>query len=87
MRAGIYPINYGFARGYVIRAEGSIIIDSGSPNQVKRFAKALERLSMRPQDIRLMVITHGHWDHIFPLCPDSSEGINTGSQQRSRLRR
>jgi hydroxyacylglutathione hydrolase len=26
--------------------------------------EALERLSIRPGDIRLIVLTHGHWDHI-----------------------
>lgn len=40
------------------------MIDGGAPKQVKGFTKALERLSLKPEDIRLIVMTHGHWDHI-----------------------
>ena len=41
-----------------------ILIDGGSPNQAKRFIKAMARLHLNPKDINLIVITHGHWDHI-----------------------
>jgi glyoxylase-like metal-dependent hydrolase (beta-lactamase superfamily II) len=40
------------------------MIDGGAPNQAKCFLKALERLSIQPRDLRLLVLTHGHWDHI-----------------------
>jgi glyoxylase-like metal-dependent hydrolase (beta-lactamase superfamily II) len=40
------------------------MIDGGSPNQVNQFKKGLARLSIKSEEIELMVITHGHWDHI-----------------------
>lgn len=64
MRPGIYPIRLGFARGYVVQGEQSIMVDSGSPNQGQGFRRALEKLPVRPEDIGLVLITHGHWDHI-----------------------
>jgi hydroxyacylglutathione hydrolase len=64
MRPGIYPIRLGFARGDAVQGERSIMVDSGSPNQGQGFRRALEKLPVRPEDIGLVLITHGHWDHI-----------------------
>ena len=64
MSLGIHPIKLGVARCYVIRAEGTILIDGGAPKQARNFMKGVERLSIKPEDIQLIVITHGHWDHI-----------------------
>jgi glyoxylase-like metal-dependent hydrolase (beta-lactamase superfamily II) len=64
MGVRIDPIVLQFTSCYLIRAEGAILIDGGPPGQGERFKKALESLSVKPQDIRLIVFTHGHWDHI-----------------------
>lgn len=61
---GIHAIKLGFDRCYVIRAQGAILIDGGAPNQAGNFMRGMERLSMKAEDIRLIVMTHGHWDHI-----------------------
>ena len=60
----IHPIALGVDCCYVIRGESAIMIDGGAPKRARVFLKAIERLSMKPEDIRLMIITHGHWDHI-----------------------
>ena len=64
MSLGIHPIKLGVARCYVLRAEGTILIDGGAPKQARNFMKGIENLSIKPEDIQLIVITHGHWDHI-----------------------
>ena len=60
----IYPIRLGFDCCYIIQDKGIILIDGGAPKKAKDFMKALERISIKPEEIRLIVITHGHWDHI-----------------------
>jgi glyoxylase-like metal-dependent hydrolase (beta-lactamase superfamily II) len=40
------------------------LIDAGSPGQVQKFRKAVARLPVQLHDIQLIVLTHGHWDHI-----------------------
>jgi glyoxylase-like metal-dependent hydrolase (beta-lactamase superfamily II) len=64
MSLNIHPITLGVDQCYVVRGEGTIMIDGGSPNQSKRFIKAMATLHLNPKDIGLIVITHGHWDHI-----------------------
>jgi hydroxyacylglutathione hydrolase len=64
MSLAIHPIKLGVACCYVLQAQGTILIDGGAPKQARNFMKGIESLSINPKDIRLIVITHGHWDHI-----------------------
>ena len=64
MSVSIHTIPMGIDHIHIIRGEKTIMIDGGDPGQAKRFAKALEKLSIKPEDIKLIVLTHGHWDHI-----------------------
>jgi glyoxylase-like metal-dependent hydrolase (beta-lactamase superfamily II) len=60
----IHPIRLGISRSYVVRAEGAILIDGGAPNQARALARGLQRIGLPPSEIRLLVITHAHWDHV-----------------------
>jgi glyoxylase-like metal-dependent hydrolase (beta-lactamase superfamily II) len=64
MSVSIHPVKLGIARCYIVQGQGTIVIDAGGPGQAARFRKALEALRTDPRSIRLLVITHGHWDHI-----------------------
>lgn len=64
MGINIYPIPLGFDSCYIIQDKGVIMIDSGAPKKVKDFIKGIERVSIKPEEVQLIVITHGHWDHI-----------------------
>jgi hydroxyacylglutathione hydrolase len=64
MSISIHPIGLVDSECYLIRSEGSILIDAGAPNKAKGIVKALERLAVQPEEIQLIVLTHGHWDHI-----------------------
>lgn len=64
MRVNIHPIALGYDRCYVIQDEGVIMIDGGIPYKANDFVKGIERISIKPEDIQVIVITHGHPDHI-----------------------
>jgi glyoxylase-like metal-dependent hydrolase (beta-lactamase superfamily II) len=64
MGVGIYPIQLGIDCCYLIQDKEIIMIDGGAPGKIKAFIKGIGRLSIKPEQIKLVVITHGHWDHI-----------------------
>lgn len=64
MSINVYPIVLGFDHAYIIQDEGTIMVDGGAPKQAKAFSRALADLSINPEEIQLIVLTHGHWDHI-----------------------
>jgi len=64
MNVKIHTINLGFDNCYLIQKDGIIMIDAGEPNKIEKFKKRLKRLNIKPEEIELIIITHGHWDHI-----------------------
>jgi glyoxylase-like metal-dependent hydrolase (beta-lactamase superfamily II) len=64
MAVGIFEIDLGFDQCYVLKADGVIAVDAGAPEKGKHFARGLQKASINPRDVQLVVITHGHWDHI-----------------------
>ncbi|MFP4533706.1 MAG: MBL fold metallo-hydrolase [Desulfobacterales bacterium] len=66
MAVGIHTIALGFNNCYIIRGTNpgnAVIVDSGVPNRLRTFLKGLKRIYIAPGSIKLMVLTHGHWDH------------------------
>lgn len=57
MRAG--GVNAFLLRG----GRGNVLVDAGNPGQAERILAQLARLGVTPEDVRLILITHGHVDH------------------------
>jgi hydroxyacylglutathione hydrolase len=64
MSVNIYPVILGFDHCYIIQDEGIIMVDGGAPKKAEEFTKSIKKLSIKPGDIQLIIMTHGHWDHI-----------------------
>ncbi len=64
MSVDIIPISLGFSRSYVLRGDAVIVVDCGCPGNGRKFLKGLEAAGIAPEDVELIVITHGHWDHV-----------------------
>ena len=64
MGIAIFPIRLGPDRCYIIKDKGVMMIDGGAPKKGRKFMKSVKKTQVRPEDIRLIIITHGHWDHI-----------------------
>jgi glyoxylase-like metal-dependent hydrolase (beta-lactamase superfamily II) len=64
MNMTIYPIPLGVGNTYIIKGEGVVMIDGGAPKKAKAFIKTIKKTLIRPEDIKLLILTHGHWDHI-----------------------
>jgi hydroxyacylglutathione hydrolase len=63
MSVRIYPIRLGMDDCYVIQDRGTIMVDGGFPGSARAFSKAIKEFSIEPMDIKLIIITHGHFDH------------------------
>jgi glyoxylase-like metal-dependent hydrolase (beta-lactamase superfamily II) len=49
---------------YLLKGEKSVLIDAGVPGRKKSFLRGLEKAGVKPGEIELVIITHGHMDHI-----------------------
>ncbi len=64
MPVQIVAIPAGVANAYALKSAGVVAIDAGAPGKVDLFARGLARAGIQPHDVRLIVLTHGHWDHV-----------------------
>jgi glyoxylase-like metal-dependent hydrolase (beta-lactamase superfamily II) len=64
MSIRIHSVPLGMDHCYLIQDKGTIMIDGGFPGTARAFMKALVNLSLKSSDIGLVIITHGHFDHI-----------------------
>ena len=44
-------------------AGGVVLLDTGFPGDAKRIRKVMDRVGVGPQDVRAILLTHGHIDH------------------------
>jgi hydroxyacylglutathione hydrolase len=59
----IIPVGIGFSWAYIVRDEGTILVDTGFPGSEGILLSALREHGVLPGDLRLILITHGHADH------------------------
>lgn len=64
MDVDIFQIPLGFNRCYIIRGKGTVMVDGGQPKKIKAFINGLKKTPITPESIKLLILTHGHWDHI-----------------------
>jgi glyoxylase-like metal-dependent hydrolase (beta-lactamase superfamily II) len=58
------PLGFGQVNCYLLRTEGGcILIDAGGHNGRTRLEQELERAACRPGELRLVILTHGDFDH------------------------
>jgi len=59
----IIPVPLKMTSAFIIREEGTILVDSGYPGSENTILEKLHEIGGSPEDIRLIVLTHGHADH------------------------
>lgn len=62
---GIYRIPAKAANTYLVEApRGLVLVDTGLPGSEKRIFSAVRKLGRKPEEIKLVLLTHRHPDHI-----------------------
>jgi len=64
MAVQIHPISFGIVSAFLLTGEKTILIDAGIPGQINRFLNGLAAVKTQPDEIDLLLFTHGHMDHI-----------------------
>ena len=66
---GIHRIEDAYTNFYLVETGSDLtIIDAGLPSSWDKLHTALGQLGRKPDDIRGLVLTHGHFDHIGFHC-------------------
>lgn len=56
------------ANAYLITGDQPTLIDCGSRAGYAALKAALEQFGYKPRDIRRVIATHGHWDHVSGMA-------------------
>jgi hydroxyacylglutathione hydrolase len=64
MSTKIIPISMPIAHAFLLVGERVVLVDSGSPGNEQRILETLERHTLQLKDLSLILLTHGHWDHL-----------------------
>jgi len=60
----VLTVRMGVTNCYLIQDKGTVMVDSGPPNKAESFFRAMRKAGIDPRQIKLIVHTHGHWDHV-----------------------
>ena len=63
MTTEIISIKLGVTSCYLIIGKEIVMVDAGMPNKLQLFKKVLIKNKIDPARIKLIVITHSHFDH------------------------
>jgi glyoxylase-like metal-dependent hydrolase (beta-lactamase superfamily II) len=62
---GVLRVPHAYVNWYLLDdADGVTIADAGLPRHWDLLPKALQRIGRRLDDVRALVLTHGHYDHV-----------------------
>jgi len=59
---------YDLSTYLITTPEGNILINSGLPETVPQIKSGIEKLGFKLSDTKILMATHGHWDHVAGLA-------------------
>jgi glyoxylase-like metal-dependent hydrolase (beta-lactamase superfamily II) len=83
----LHTIKIGNTNCFLLQGTGgSVLIDSGTPRNARKLLDAMNSLGLEPGDLKLIVLTHGHFDHFgSALELKRATGANVAIQRRDRF--
>jgi len=59
----VIPVRLGMVNAYIVRGEGTVLIDTGLPGNEAAICTAVQNAGVALEEVSLIVLTHGHQDH------------------------
>ncbi|WP_052402806.1 MBL fold metallo-hydrolase [Methanococcoides methylutens] len=59
----VIPIPLKMTTAFIVRGEGTVLVDTGYPGSEDAIIEKLREVDIAPEDVNLIVMTHGHPDH------------------------
>lgn len=63
MSANLITIKLSFSNVFAVRGSRVMVVDTGMPEEAEKILAALSQQAIRPKDVSLIFLTHGHLDH------------------------
>lgn len=66
----IRRIQLGVTSNFLIKCDdyGYVLVDAGEPGLSHKFQRVISKWGIMPADIRLLIVTHAHYDHVGSLA-------------------
>lgn len=52
------------ANAYLVQGKRPILVDTGAPGNADRIVAAMRQAGVAPEELSLILLTHGHGDHV-----------------------
>ncbi len=59
----VIPLKLGIVNSFIIKGKKAVLVDTGYPGNTDKILRHLEKNSISPTDLSLIILTHGHIDH------------------------
>lgn len=59
----VIPVKLGVVKSFIVKGEKAVIVDTGYAGNGDKILRCLHENFIKPTDISLIIITHGHIDH------------------------
>lgn len=90
----VHTIRLGITNSYLVGGPGArVLVDAGVRGGQRRFFRRLNALGVSPAEIRLIAVTHAHFDHVGSLaairarcgCPVAAQAGEAGAIERAEI--
>jgi hydroxyacylglutathione hydrolase len=61
--SAVIPIRLGVITSFIVKGSKAVIVDTGYPGNANNIISHIRENSIKPEDVSLIVLTHGHIDH------------------------